>query len=234
MQVVELGGSPRVVEVVFLDCDGVIFDTNALKDRAMYEAAAGFPEAARQRLVEQHRAFGGVSRYEKLRWFFREVCPVADEEAAMSAALVRFTAVSEHGYDAIEPRAEALDFAARMGGAASVYVLSGSDEAELRRVFERRGLAARFAAVLGSPTGKRAHMEGVLRERGLAPTQALMVGDGRGDWEAARELGVPFVFLGEMSSWASAAADLAGAREAWVAARWSDLLGWCWEGAGRN
>ena len=225
MPTLELGAR-RPIDLTFLDCDGVIFDTNALKDRAMYEAAAGFPEEARQALVARHRAFGGVSRYDKLRWFFRELCPVEDEEAALAAALARFHAVSERGYDAVEPRAEALAFTERMGGAGSVYVVSGSDEAELRRVFERRGLRGRFADVLGSPRDKRTHMTEVLGARGVPPDRAVLVGDGRGDFEAARALGVAFVFLAEMSSWEQAAAALTGAPGAWTAATWQELLAW--------
>ncbi len=191
--------TPR--KLVFMDCDGVIFDTNKLKCDAFRHALEGYPMDDVEALVFYHRQTGGVSRYLKFERFFREMHQVPNPETSMRHALDRFASFCESGYARMSPRPEALRFAASLGGPERVYVVSGSDENELRRVFERQGLSTLFAAVHGSPVGKREHVGRILASREVAPHETLFVGDGSGDWDCARALGLPFVFLGEMSEW---------------------------------
>lgn len=230
MTSIRLSQRRHLPAIVFMDCDGVIFDVNATKVRAFVEALSEFPPEAQRRMAEHHQAHGGVSRYEKFRWFFREVQPVADEAQAIEAALEKFGAISRAGYVGLEPRAEAIELSARFG-AERVFVVSGSDQVELRSVFDDHligdePLRARFAEVLGSPTPKHEHMRRILSERELTGDRALMIGDGSGDFRAARDLGMPFVFLEEMSDWSDARVALAEADDVHVAPTWPTLLGW--------
>jgi phosphoglycolate phosphatase-like HAD superfamily hydrolase len=221
--------APRLV---LMDCDGIIFDTNASKCEAFRYALSDYPRDAVERLVAFHMATGGVSRYVKIRYFFEALHPIPDPEPAIAAALSRFAVASEAGYDDLTPRPEALSFADHFGGPARVHVVSGSDGVELRRVFARHGLTARFAGVHGSPETKVAHISRLLAEAGVAPREALFIGDGGGDWAASEALGVPFILLSEMSEWRDGQATLAAAcgpeapeaPGAAVAATWADLL----------
>ncbi|TNF35274.1 MAG: HAD family hydrolase [Deltaproteobacteria bacterium] len=214
----------RPPKLVFLDCDGVIYDTNRLKCDAYRHALAGYPEAEVDAVVAHHKATGGVSRFVKLRRFFTELHPVADVEAALAPALEAFSDYSREGYAHLAPRPEALAFAAHHGGPARVYVVSGGSEAELRDVFARAGIADRFTAILGSPLTKRDHLEAVLAERGVAARDALFIGDGWADWDTTRALGVPFVFLAEMSEWHDGPDIVRGSPDTAVAATWEELL----------
>lgn len=216
-----LAHPPRLV---FLDCDGVIYDTNRLKCDAYRHALVGYPDAPVDALVAWHQATGGVSRYVKLRRFFTEMHPVDDVETALAAALDAFSAYSSEGYAHLIPRPEALAFAARHGGPDRVYVVSGGAQHELRQVFARAGVADRFAAILGSPQTKREHLAAVLAERGVSPRETLFVGDGWGDWDATQALEVPFVFLAEMSEWHDGANIVANSPHTAVAPTWDALL----------
>lgn len=211
--------------LTFMDCDGVIFDTNALKCDAFRVALEGYPKPAVEALVAHHRRTGGVSRYSKFELFFREMHPVASPDEAMQVALDRFARHCELGYARMRPRPEALAFAELFGGPTSVYVVSGSDQDELRRVFDRQDLSHRFAGVFGSPTKKLSHLRALLERHGVQPRDALFVGDGWGDWEAARALDLPFVFLAEMSEWDEGPATVgASARSMAIAETWPDLI----------
>jgi phosphoglycolate phosphatase-like HAD superfamily hydrolase len=221
--------APRLV---LMDCDGIIFDTNASKCAAFRHALAGYPEEAVGRLVAFHMATGGVSRYVKIRHFFEHLHPIPDPEPAIAAALARFAEASEAGYEALSPRPEALAFAAHFGGPARVHVVSGSDGVELRGVFSRHGLTDRFAGVHGSPETKVDHISRLLAEAGVRASEALFVGDGGGDWAASEALGVPFILLCEMSEWRDGPAVLAAACQrpapdapgAAIARTWAELV----------
>jgi phosphoglycolate phosphatase-like HAD superfamily hydrolase len=219
MELRALADSPP--RIVFMDCDGVIFDTNKLKCDAFRYALEPYPTEAVERLVAYHRRTGGVSRYLKFELFFRDLHPVERPRDAMEVALARFAGYCEAGYARMAPRPEALDFARHHE--APVYVVSGSDENELRRVFDVKGIAALFAGVHGSPVGKREHLGHLLGRHGVGASEALFVGDGWGDWDCAQALAVPFIFLAEMSEWddgrqtVAASAGPMAVAESWAA-----------------
>lgn len=213
----------RGARCVFMDCDGVIFDSNPLKAQAFRRTLEGWPEEAVERLIRHHRARGGVSRFEKLRTFFETICPVEDPEDRIAAACERFHQLSLAGYAALSPRPEALAFASACLPR-PVMVVSGGAQDELREVFARKGIDDRFAGIYGSPEDKVSHMSRALERLGLGPDQAVMIGDGWGDWAACRALGVPFVFLAEMSEWDAAGEHVRGPGCWWIE-RWDALLG---------
>jgi phosphoglycolate phosphatase-like HAD superfamily hydrolase len=105
--------------------------------------------------------------------------------------------------------------------------VSGADQEELRGVFARKGLAF---PVLGSsnssggPRTKLDHLRDLLA--GRPGSAALFVGDGGGDFQVAQALGIPFVYLAEMSEWREGRAVVAAAANAWIAESWSELLSW--------
>ena len=125
-----------------------------------------------------------------------------------------------------EPNDDVLVFAARMGGPGRVHVVSDDGEEELRAAFERSAVAGWFAGVHGSPTAKSEHIGRVLVEREVDAADALIVGDGRADFETARALGVPFVFVAATSEWPEGDQVVSGAGRGFVAADWPTLLSW--------
>lgn len=214
----------RRPELLMLDCDGVIYDTNRLKCDAYRYALDDAPGDRVEELVRWHQQTGGVSRFVKLRRFFEEIHPVADVEGALARALDRFSAYASAGYSRLVPRPEALELTARFGDPARVYVVSGGAQAELADVFAAAGVRSRFAAILGSPAPKRSHIAALLSAHGVAPRAALFVGDGWGDWDATQATGVPLVHLAEMSEWRGGVDIVAATPDAAVAHTWAELL----------
>ncbi|PIE20233.1 MAG: hypothetical protein CSA66_01075 [Proteobacteria bacterium] len=210
--------------LVFMDCDGVIYDVNALKCDAFVYALEGAPKDRVDALIDWHKATGGVSRYVKVRRFYSEIYPVDDIEGHIARALERFGAYSDAGYRQLAPRPEALEFARRLGGPECVYVVSGSAESELRAVFDDAGIGDRFAEVCGSPVTKREHVGRILAETGVPPERALFIGDGWGDWDVATYHGVLFLYLAEMSEWADGRRFTRDTAAAATAERWEDVL----------
>ena len=210
-------------QIVFMDCDGVIFDSNELKNNAFAQSVAGYP-AKSTALFDAHvRAQGGVSRYEKFDHFFRTIHPVNDPKAEIAKALEHFSRRSKEVYAMLEPIPEALHFAQLMGRG-SVYVVSGSDQEELRGVFSAHGIRDCFVDVLGSPTKKPAHFKAVLKQRRISAEHALMVGDGLADFQAAKALGMPFIFLERFSDWSNAKDVLVGQADVYIAENWQKVL----------
>lgn len=211
-------------KLVFMDCDGVIFDTNQLKCEAFRYALDLYPEEDVEALVQYHMQRGGVSRYLKLQHFFEVIHPVADVALATQRALKRFAHFCEEGYAVLAPRAEAMAFAAHFGSE-NTYVVSGSDEAELQAIFKAQGIDMQFARVCGSPTDKQTHVKAILEAHRVQASECLFIGDGWGDFDCAQALNMPLIYLAEMSEWQEGKAHIASANfPALSAETWQEVL----------
>lgn len=192
----------RYKALVF-DCDGVIFDSNAVRARAFYNAALPYGEEYARALEAYHIVHGGVSRYVKFEAFLRDMVgqPVTDE--AMQDLLLRFTTEVRVGLMQCE-LAPGLEDLRNLTPQADWMVVSGADQDELRAILAQRGIDQWFnAGIYGSPSRKEAILERELGSGNLNKP-ALFVGDSRYDHEAAVGAGLDFVF----------------------ASRWTDFQGW--------
>jgi len=188
---------------VLFDCDGVIFDSNAVKTEAFRKVAEPFGDELAQALVDYHVANGGISRNQKFAWFAQQV-GVRDDIAGWVDA--RCDAFAEHVVEGLM-HAPARDLAALRAAlpGGRWYVVSGGAQDELRAVFQRRGLAAFFdGGIHGSPRNK----DQILTElagKGALAGSVLFLGDSRYDCEVALRHGLDFMFVhawSEVRDWA--------------------------------
>jgi phosphoglycolate phosphatase-like HAD superfamily hydrolase len=217
----------REAQCVFMDCDGVIFDSNRAKLAALEAVLAGFPEDSHRPMREYWGRSGGVSRYVKFDHFAQRILGLlgAEAERVAGAAVAVFAEHSRAGYARLDPLPDALAFA-RAVGAERLVVSSGTDGAELSGVFVDKGLNGWFPVVLGSPATKPEHVREQLALRGADPARCLFIGDGAADLAVAQQYRMPFVFLAQHSEWDGAAAALAAAAQGSVARvdSWGELL----------
>ncbi len=186
------------------DCDGVLLNSNVVKTEAFYKAALPWGERAATELVEYHVSRGGVSRYEKFRYFLAEIVgQTKDEQAPLEQLLDDFARHVREGLMQCEEAPGLRELLACLPAGCPRYVVSGGDQQELRRVFRERGLADGFDAIYGSPVDKRAHVKRLL-EREAVQRPSVFFGDAWYDYEVASEAGLDFVFLhgwSEVSDW---------------------------------
>lgn len=181
------------VRAVVLDFDGVVLESVDVKTRAFEALFRAEGPRACALIVAYHEANGGISRYEKFRWAYREVLkrPLSPgEEAALGE---RFNALVEEAVSAAAWVPGAREFIEAWHAALPLFVASGTPEEELRRIVERRGLAGRFRGVYGSPRRKAEILAAIAEQLGCPPSGLAMIGDALNDLEGARRAGARFI-----------------------------------------
>lgn len=184
---------PSALRAVVLDFDGVVLESVNVKTRAFAALFQNEGSEASARIVAYHEANGGISRYEKFRWAYREVLrrPLSGtEEKALGD---RFNALVEEAVSAAEWVPGAREFIAAWCARLPLFVASGTPQEELRRVVSRRGLAASFRGVYGSPRAKAEILSSIIKDLSCAPREVVMVGDSINDLEGARAAGTLFI-----------------------------------------
>jgi len=196
-------------QTLVFDSDGVILNSNEVKTLAFYNAALPYGEAPAQALVDYHVSRGGISRYVKFEYFLNEIVRHPVTETVMQQLLQAFTDEVIQGLVQAE-LAPGLEDLRKATPHTRWMVVTGGDQAELREVYGRRGIAPWFdAGLFGSPDSKDAILERELRNANLkAP--AIFFGDSRYDHEAASRAGLDFVFVSgwtEFEGWAEYCAE---------------------------
>jgi len=83
-----------------------------------------------------------------------------------------------------------------------LYVVSGSDEEELNKVFYNRGIKNQFEMIYGSPKNKIENLEIIQKLRGNLDN-GLVLGDSKSDMLAAEFYNLDFIYIHEKSEWES-------------------------------
>ena len=84
-------------DCLIFDCDGVILDSNLLKSRAFSDALPDEQPELVKLFVDYHKQHGGISRYEKFKYYFTVIQNCTDAEKKIKEALLRFALIVKKG-----------------------------------------------------------------------------------------------------------------------------------------
>lgn len=185
------------LKCIVFDCDGVILDSVPVKTRAFGRLVESYGPEARDRFVMYHTRHGGVSRYKKFEWFFREILEreITPEESRAWGSRFEELALEEVRRCPMIPGA--LATFEKWQNKLPMYVCTGAPALEVSAILKERGLTHFFQGIYGSPPSKAKLLETIVHEdAGVMPEEALMVGDASTDRDAAESVGTLFYGVG--------------------------------------
>jgi len=183
---------------IIFDCDGVIFDSNALKTEAFRHILSSYPQEIVDAFIQYHKTNGGISRYVKLAKFFTDFLNTPAKDNELQDLLDSFSIACQYLYKQAQLTPGCLSTLKALSPIANFYIASGSDETELRQVFASRRLDEYFDGVYGSPKTKPDCISTILKDVD-AHTRVFFVGDAESDWQAANNAEIPFIFMSKFS-----------------------------------
>lgn len=184
----------RKWQAIIFDFDGVVVESGDIKTQAFANLYQAYGEAVMAEVARYHRLHGGMSRYDKFHYFQKHILmksPLTREEERELDR--RFSELVMEAVIASEAVPGAAELIRKEFSRIPLFVASGTPEPELNMIVQRRGLAAYFTAVRGSPTPKHTLIADILATHGLPPDQVLMIGDALIDLHSARLNKVAFV-----------------------------------------
>ncbi len=186
-------------DLILLDCDGVILDSNKIKTHAFYLTAQPFGERYAEKLVQYHRENGGVSRFVKFSYFINDILPAKHRDAEIHTRLLdSYSSLVRDGLLSCEIDESLLRLERKLI-TTRIAVVSGSEQNELREVFEERGIDSIFdAGVYGSPRTKFQIIADEFLDE-YSHDSVLFVGDSRLDYEVAAFFDLDFCFISRWS-----------------------------------
>ncbi|MGB5262717.1 MAG: HAD family hydrolase [Lutimonas sp.] len=182
------------LQAIFWDFDGVLMNSNKVRDLGFLEVLKEFPQDQVDALMLFHQQNGGLSRYVKFRYFFEEIRGESITDEAILVWAERFSILMKQFLTDRELLIkETMDFVQSYHQKIPMHVVSGSDQVELRYLCRSMGIDPYFKSIHGSPKPKTQWVGELIKEYDYVPSSCILIGDSINDFEAAKDNGLYFM-----------------------------------------
>lgn len=181
-------------KIILWDFDGVLMNSNAVRDIGFEKVLANFPKHQVDELMAFHKANGGLSRYVKFRYFYEEVLKQEVTEEQIQEMAASFSVIMKSLL--VNPELliqDSLEFVKQQfENKIPMHIVSGSDQTELRFLCKELNIEHYFLSIHGSPTAKKILVKNVIEENKYNKENIVLIGDSINDFEAAKENEITF------------------------------------------
>ena len=178
---------------IIFDFDGVLVESNEIRFNGFRKLFEKYPKEQVERLVNYAKANGGVSRYKKIEYFFNVIRQEPITNGLVNQWAAQFSELVEQDIVEAKPVEGSLKFLEDYFSHFDFAIVSGSDQAELRRICEKRKIDHFFKMILGSPVEKKDNIASLLSDLNWQHNESLYVGDSNNDLDAAKANDLDFV-----------------------------------------
>ncbi len=175
------------VKNIIFDFDGVILDSVPIKTEAFRTLFESFPEEEVDQLIAYHLKNGGVSRYEKIHYFFEKIHSqlITDSEVLMYAQQYS-KLTKEELCNSKYLIADSLCFIQTNYKKINMHIASGADESDLKEICRAQGLDKYFLSIHGAPEKKDKIVRSILEVNNYHIEKTILIGDSINDYHAAK------------------------------------------------
>lgn len=182
-----------MVENLIWDFDGVILMSDAVREKGFRMIFENFESDAVEKLIKYHKANGGLSRYNKIRFFYQDILKQSISNDEVLSLANQFSQVMR--YELVNKQllnTEWIELMTILPSSLNHHIASGSDENELIFLCNELGILHFFKSIHGSPTPKNDLVRNIMATNSYMIEDTILIGDAINDYEAACENGIPF------------------------------------------
>lgn len=178
-------------KVIVLDFDGVVVESNEIKNRAFSEMFNGYSRY--EEIMQYHRSHNHVCRQDKFRHILGNILGQPFENMDITKMAERFAQLTRQKIIECPFVPGAEDFIAYFSPLVSLYIASATPADELRIIIEARKLSGYFKGIYGAPTEKARMFVDIFKKEEINPGGLLFIGDSKEDHDVAVDLGLQFI-----------------------------------------
>ena len=186
-------------KLFIFDFDGVIVDSVDIKTEAFGEIYSNYGSSITEKVKNYHIENGGLSRYEKIRYFNEVLLKNYNKYKSKDELVVEFSnLVKTKVIECPEIRGATkfLDYLFNCGKMLTVNSATPSDE--LIEIIQARNLDNYFRVILGSPKTKLENLQQTIESMKCNVAESIFFGDANTDIHAAESIGMDFIGLGNL------------------------------------
>ena len=181
--------------IILFDFDGVIVDSDNIRINAFRKTLKKYDNIYVDQFIEYHNNNGGISRYVKFE-YFKSLTGASNEE--LDKWLLIY---SQYCFQMMSDKniliGEIINLISSLNNLKKeLFVVSASDQNELRKLLGIYGLTKCFKFIYGSPVSKTNNISNLLKKFKYDPNETVLIGDSINDYEAAIDNKISFLGFG--------------------------------------
>lgn len=175
-----------MIRNILWDFDGVIVDSSSIRDYGFEKIFENFNPKDVNKLMAYHKLNGGLSRFHKIEYFFKEILKQEISKEGILNYAENFTRIMKKSLcDKRYLIQETLDFIKQSFEKYSFHIVSGSEHNELNFLCQKLEIDRFFKSINGSPTPKKELVKNLIENYSYTPQETILIGDSFNDYEAA-------------------------------------------------
>ena len=182
-----------MIKNIIFDFDGVICESVHIKTDAFYEMYLPYGEEIAQKVKEYHIANGGMSRYEKFKYFEKAFLGKTLSESKMKELSSQFSDIVKHKVINAPFVEGVLQFLEEHSHEYRCFIISATPNEEMKEIAKEKKIDQYFIEICGSPKNKIEWGKYILDTYKLKPNETIFVGDAISDYNAAITHGLFFI-----------------------------------------
>ena len=179
-------------KTLFFDFDGVLADSVEVKTRAFAELFKPYGRKILEKVVDHHRANGGMTRKNKFIHYYEEFLDRSLDEDGLNSLCRKFSSLVVDQVVASDEIPGALNFVKRWYRSIPCFIVSATPDDEIIEIVKQRNLSGYFREVLGSGRTKTENLAYLIEKYNIVPEASIFYGDAASDYQAAKDCDVNF------------------------------------------
>lgn len=179
------------IKIIVLDFDGVVVESNDIKNMAFSEMFIGSTEY--EQIMCYHRMNNHVCRQDKFRHILGNILKESFQEADITELSKDFSELTREKIINCPLVKGAEDFIKYFSSKFPLYIASATPSDELRLIIEARKLSGYFKRIYGAPDVKAKIFADIIKAEAICPKDLLFIGDSKEDYDVADDLGLKFI-----------------------------------------
>jgi len=182
-----------MIKAIFYDFDGVIKESTDIKSKAFYDLYIEFGKEIAQQVKQYHIEHGGISRYEKIRYWHKTHLNIDISEEELQVWTQKFSDLVLKKVVESPYVKGALATIKELSNQYQQYIITGTPQNEIEQICEDLEITHLFQQICGSPQNKIKWCNELIPQIGLTNSEIVFIGDATTDYEAAKHYQLHFV-----------------------------------------
>jgi len=178
---------------IIFDFDGVLAESVHIKTEAFYHLYERYGKDISEKVVEHHKANGGMSRFEKLSYYHKTFLNIDLNKNDIEKLCDDFSNLVIDRVVNADEVPGALQFLKKYQKVSNYWIASATPTDEINEIARRREMSDYFISIYGSPEKKSSVVNRIINENDLVNNEIVFFGDAMSDYKAAKDNNINFM-----------------------------------------